>query len=39
MHGELVAAGVAEIAVAITGIDTKSTPMGSVSPALKSERR
>jgi hypothetical protein len=39
MLGELVAAGVAEIAAAITGIDTKSSPMGSVSPALKLERR
>jgi glycosyltransferase 2 family protein len=39
MLGELVAAGVAEIAAAITGIDTKSSPTGSVSPALKLERR
>jgi glycosyltransferase 2 family protein len=39
MLGELVAAGLAEIAAAITGIDTKSSPTGSVSPALKLERR
>ncbi len=39
MLGELVAAGVAEVAAAVSGIETKSSPMGSVSPALKSERR
>jgi len=35
MFGELVAAGVAEIAAATTGIDTKSSPMVSLSPAAK----